>query len=218
MKGKRKFVIAISVLSVAVVALLGSLVGVLAAFNASAGSGFNVTLTAAPNIEANVACRYHFGGLDNYFSGGTTDLLRTGTVVQTTDKKDVMNFNKADDVQSDVSKSFETIVVTDDAYTELDRLIVVYTFNSSMMNSINVSINDSDLKSKSENIEVTYYLVNTMDGSLYWSDLIDAGEFNGNSFSLSQSIPMTLCVSFASEYSTQDVKIAGNLSFDLSIA
>jgi hypothetical protein len=228
MKGKRKFVIAISVLSVALVVAIGSIIGVLAAFNATTGSGFNVLLEAAPNVEAEIACKYdvlHINDTEGY--GNDASWYKNFTTVapeevEDENRSDKIIFSQDSDTESTASKSFNTINASPEGpgYT----FYVAYEFYT--LEGLTVTIDDNDLKRFSSNLSVSYYLIES-----YIRDDIEVpgvsletiiehsdSEYNltNNKFDIEADDSSILLVVMGPVNYTQDTLINGNISFNLT--
>lgn len=147
MKGKKKYVIALSITAAIAVILLASLIGVLAAFSASLGSDFKVSFTAADHINAKVTAATSLNG----FNLETTP-LKAGDA-------DFIEFNENDTEDVVNSKHFNAINVTVPAGKSGEispAFYVVYTIENKSEGNITVNVSETTGLTKQTNVEFTW--------------------------------------------------------------
>ena len=214
MKGKRKFVIAISVLAVALVVTLGSLIGVLAAFNASVGNGFDVSLKAGANVNAEVSCRT-FRALASEWAA--KDLRTYGEVVKSSDDKDFISFSQAEDQGLTASKTFENIEIDENRadatnFEIPECLYVIYTFKNTGDAETSIKIKDElTCENMSSRIQYAYddSDVETFSGENF-------NNVSGDTIELAAEGSVFVLFIFTPSALTQNAGITGNLSFTLT--
>ena len=121
MKRKNKFAIGFWIMSSISVALVITLVGVLAAFTATSSSGFRITYTAGANVEATITAKY-----SKYTKNGTKYDVTTTRLTYSDGNSDepleemTFNTNDADELTE------KTFSKPDDINIEKDDFIVIH--------------------------------------------------------------------------------------------
>jgi len=171
MKSKKRYVIAFWIAATMVVALGIGMVAVLAAFQGTASSGFNISYTAI-NVNASITAKYKVSSLG---SG-------TYTTIQTSDNKDAMTFassESGDSTNHAVTKSFKTV----DVNMEKGKVFIIHyqikntaSTTDTANEAFTVSITDN-FKSLAEqhNLTVKYCASESTTESNWKANLSDLG-------------------------------------------
>ncbi len=219
MSTKKKIVIAICTMALVIVALVASLIGVIASFNATTSAGgFKISYTAK-NVHATIKAEYKVG---------TASESPAYTTIKTTDGASIMTFT-GDETAETTTKSFDSI---NNITMDKDDIMIIHyqitNTDTSRNTSFKVVLNSNITSNSNLSIQYTNNSEAVPDGGTQavddWYDSFNeintaVGGSSGNGYynEVSGGSTVNLYIKIEIESKTQDATFDGSFNFELII-